>query len=504
MVAANKQRRRAHVVALAAGSILASAAMHASAATQVYFDLNGTTAGIGALTDGSTYNWDSTTWQNGSSSGTTIGNWVNDGTGFARFYQPAGTTVINATITLSNTEKMVGMLLNRGSISLNFTASGSGNFNITANTPSPLQGFLVGLTSPGLAADSLNFYAPLTGAGGIIQQQSGQISLYGNNTFSGGFGTTGGQVTNYNNANSFGSGSIQFSGTASSVQGIVKSGTPALTIPNDVYFEPLNKDLVQQANWLPNTGINLVTNGSAGAPGTTWSGNWHLPITQTYTVPGTTPVTYNTTGEATIQLGTSGSYSQISGVISGDSNTILDIGSSTAAQNANPNTGHLVLSGANTFTGKTVIFGGNVVLGAANTLASNPELHLEGGTLDAGSYVHTMSSTSLILFDLSSSGTVATIKTDSGGQIQFSESTNLFDWGGVKTLNVIGALGSLRFGTDVNGLRSDQLAQIEFNSDPASLGSGYLTSDGYLVPEPSCALLFIGAPWLLRRRRRHV
>ncbi len=505
MIAKDERRRPARcrvplgILAVLTATILVQ---QASAATQEYFDTNGTTSGIGSWANNGSFSWDGTNWQIGSSTGSTISTWVNDGTGFARFYQGGGTSTSqkNVTVNVGQAENMAGLYLNGSYETLTIgTSSLSGALNVSAG----LQGFLTGNNSANGTGVVIN--APITGAtGGILQQSSGGLSLYGVNTFGGGFGTTGGQVTNYNNNSSFGTGSIQWSGSNGSIQGVVKNGAAAVTISNDVYFEPINKDLGIVANDTPNTGINFVTNGSAAAPGTTWSGNWHLPVTQSYNV-GT--VTYNTTGVATIETGTSSSFSQISGVISGDSNTNLCIGSATAAQTAGGNAGMLILSGANTYTGTTTVFGGTVKLGVANTLASNSLIDLNGGTLDSGGFVHVMSSTDLDIFGATSTATVTTINTSSGGQISFSENTNIENWGEFESgiLNVVGPLATLRFGTDTSGLRSDQLAMIEFNGDSSSLGTGFLTNDGYLVPEPSSlAFAFIGAPLLLRRRRRRV
>ena len=53
------------------------------------------------------------------------------------------------------------------------------------------------------AGDSLIINAPITGTGGVEQQVSGPLSLFGNNSFAS-FESTGGQATNYNNVHSFG------------------------------------------------------------------------------------------------------------------------------------------------------------------------------------------------------------------------------------------------------------------------------------------------------------
>jgi autotransporter-associated beta strand protein len=459
--------RMRHGGFLAAVAILALlfAAQSSRAATQQYFDTNGITAGFGSA---GSFNWGGNFWTTTSTGLAATGAYHNDNTGsgygFARFHAVAGGTTIS--LASGFTAHTAGIFeITSGGI-LNIVGSG------TLTTEDAVQGFLVtGGTS------LVNIFAPIAGSGGIIQTQTGNLSLYGNNTFALSYCSTGGQTVNYNNAHSFSTGSIQVSGASTDIQGYVKSLTTAqVTIANDVYF--IDTSALSGSTTPANTGMNLVTNGSVASPGTIWSGHWHLPDA----------------GAATIDTGNAASFNQISGVISGGDGSPITF--------SNP--GVLIVSGANTYTDLTNILGGTLRLGAANTIASTPEVDLNGGTLDSGGFVHVMSSTTLDIFGATTTNTVTTINTTAGGEIDFSENTNTMNWGEFEsgTLNVIGPLSTLRFGTDNAGLRPDQLAMIEFNSDSSTLGSGWLTNDGYLVPEPSCALMLLGAPLLLRRRRR--
>jgi hypothetical protein len=475
MIAAKKQqRKRTRVLALAAGTVLTTVAMQAHAATQQYFDVNGTTTGFG-ITNGATYSWEGAFWGTNSTGTSATNTFVQDGTGFARFY--GGTSGQSYTVTVGQVEPMAGMYARTAGVTLtvNQAPSTSGGLQVASVGGQALSG---GTVQGFLCAGTLIINAPISGPGGVQQSQSQPLFLYGNNSFAGGFGTTGGQTTNYKANNAFGTGTVTFSGTGA--QGMVNNGTAHPVFANTLNFGPLSNG----TNAYTNTITNFVGGAASGSSaGTTWSG-------QVYLAPGftTTWLQGNATTDTT----------EFSGPITGDATSSLIIGDSNTAR------GTIILSGANTLQSKIQLNNAKLRLGAANTIASLSEFHMDGGTLESGPYVHVMPNTALVMFqETVATGITANIDA-TGGQIQFGESTNIWDWGGVNTLNVIGAIGSLRFGTDVNGLRADQLAQIEFNSDPASLGSGYLTSDGYLVPEPSCALLFIGAPWLLRRRRRHV
>src|SRR5690349_12623254 len=96
-----RTRHGGFLVALAAVLALVLAAQTSRAATQEYFDVNGTTSGFGTA-NGGTYSWDSAFWANRGASGTdangtfSTSTWVTDGTGFARFF--GGTSGDNYTV----------------------------------------------------------------------------------------------------------------------------------------------------------------------------------------------------------------------------------------------------------------------------------------------------------------------------------------------------------------------------------------------------------------------
>ena len=65
---------------------------------------------------------------------------------------------------------------------------------------------------------------------------------------------------------------------------------------------------------------------------------------------------------------------------------------------------------------------------------------------------------------------------------------------------------TLQFGVDPTGLTSTQLAEIEFDGDPTTLGDAAITPTGFVteVPEPSTVVLGLmgglSVFWNIRRR----
>jgi len=172
------------------------------------------------------------------------------------------------------------------------------------------------------------------------------------------------------------------------------------------------------------------------------------------------------------------------------------------------NNSELNLSNVESYTGPTTVSAGTLTLGVANAIASSSSLVLNGGTVNPNALHHSMSASTL--------GLTANSTIDFGAgnaEMDFANSSavawtagkilNLANWSGV---GGSGGPDVLEFGTDATGLTSTQLAQIEFNGDPATLGIAGLDANGYLIqtPEPSGALLMavLGSVSLVRRSRR--
>jgi hypothetical protein len=440
------------VVVLAAGS--------ATAAVVTYnFDVNGATAGFG-VTTGSTYDWDDTTnggfWSNNSTS--TTGNiatvtWPQGN--FPKF-QPAGTPTY--TVTVSNEEQVAGMFFSTPQ-TLTINPIGSGKLNMVSG----LQGVL------GSGSANVTINAPIIGSGGIQPSNGGNISFNAVNTYTGGTNLSStATLVHFNNGSAFGTGAINM-GVAGFAPLLGSGGAP-ITLPNNF-----------TSTTVTGAGINFAADANTPVIST---GTWTL---------GANNLVLRNNGNSTSPL-------TLSGSISGTANISLS---------AN-NTGTIIFSGANTYTGTTTITGPGgtgtgtttvrLKLGAANTIASSSSVVLAGGVLDPGGINQLMGSTTL---GLTASTAGSTIDFAAGAsEVDFANSSGLTWVGTLNLLNWDPSIDKLRFGTDSTGLTSAQLADIKFNG--AGQGTATLDANGYVtVPEPSsCLVLLLGASLLLVRGRR--
>jgi autotransporter-associated beta strand protein len=431
----------------AIGLLCVLAAKNAVAAPSIYFDINGTTTGSGVATGGS-YSWESAFWD-GTSGGT--GAAINFVEGdFARF--AAGTDAGSKSYTITATsDHLIGGMFLQSNGGGTVTINGPGTLIIDA-TGGPVQGFLVNS-----ASQTLMINASLGGSGGVQNQLSGSLDLYGNNSYSGGtvLGTSAG--LNFNNNNSFGTGGITW-------------GVAQQVLANDAATSPLtlNNTMTTRA------ASTLIYVGPAAAP-VTFNNSWTLA-----------------SGTSTVTIGNGTHLSSkmtISGAIGGVGGNLIVNGTS----------GTMVLSGANTYNGTTTIGGtSRLVLGAANTIASSSSLVLGGGTVDPDGINQIMSSTTLGLTANS------TLDYGSGASEVDTANSSALAWTGTLNLaNWDASLDKLRIGIDSTGLMTSQLAEIEFNG--SGLGTAGIDPNGYIyqVPEPSVAVLgLLGGLFFIRQLRR--
>lgn len=386
---------------------------HAIAATQEYFDVNSTAAGYGTVT-GATYSWDAANWapaSGGTTATTTYPNTDLTGTNtsFPRFL--GGVSGDTYTVTVASDELNVGMLLGVSGVNLiiNQAPSTTGDLNIRGGV---IQGFFCA----GSSAGGITINAPMIGTGGVSQSQSGYLSLFGNNSFAAGFTSTGGQVTNYNNVNSFGTGTISYTGSAGSIQGMVKSGTSILTIANPILFAA--------------TGANFVSgHGSNATPGVIWSGAVTLPAT----------------GVATLDSGNATDVTQFSGVITGAgtiafsnpgsiifSNSGNSFGGVNLYQAAGKTAGELVISSDANIGGASsnIDFSGGVLGISGNTLTN---INSHGHSTDfTGGGFDIQSSTNTFTYnrDMENDGSLGLIKRGAGTLVINASGGNFLPGGG--------------------------------------------------------------------------
>ena len=196
------------------------------------------------------------------------------------------------------------------------------------------QGFLVGTPT----TDNLKINATLGGTGRIVWQGTGSLYLLGNNTFSGGVLFNAGSGINFNNDNSFGTGTLTW-GVASQVL-----AAPTATVPMNI------------ANPMVTRSASTLIMATFAQP-VTFSGPWTL-----------------NTGTSTLDV-RAGTVATISGSIGGTATSVLTKGGTTG-------TGTLKIAGANTYGGGTNVSIGTLELSAPSaTLGTGNVTETGAGTL---------------------------------------------------------------------------------------------------------------------------
>ncbi|MGB6223242.1 autotransporter-associated beta strand repeat-containing protein [Haloferula sp.] len=135
--------------------------------------------------------------------------------------------------------------------------------------------------------------------------------------------------------------------------------------------------------------------------------------------------------------------------------------------------GTTVLTLANTFSGPTTVTGGTLALGASDTLPDASGISIGSATLDAASFTDTVGT-----LDITST---ATINLGAGAALSFADSSEFVWTGGLNLTGAFVSGSSLRFGNNVNGLTSSQLALISINGATPPLA---LDANGYLIQVP--------------------
>ncbi len=321
---------------------------------------------------------------------------------------------------------------------MTITANGSGN-TINAVSMTLFSGVTT-LATP-LAGDALAISTALvnyngTNSGSVLKTGLGTVTLSSGNTYFGGTTVSAGTLR-VGNATALGgnSGSVSVtSGAVLDLNGTTMTGTNALT---------LNGTGISSGGALINssatagTYAGLITLGSASS---IVAGGGNITISNTGTITG---ATFGLTLDGT----KSGSLASIIGTTSG-----------TLTKNG---TGTWTLTGANTFSGQTIINNGAVsiatlaAIGSAQPLGENATLTL-GGAATTGTLIYTGAAGTL---------TQATVLGAGGGTIINSSPTGLLTLS--NTLTKTGAVLTLNGGAKgikVSGLITGTNGSI-FNSD---------------------------------------
>src|SRR3954471_14169498 len=315
---------------------IAGVTSHAVAATR-YFDANGATTGSGVIA-GNSYSWEGNFWNAN----------IAAGTGATTAWTESDTPIFSAgtdgfgltyTIVASSNHTISGIQLNASSgANVNVNAVGG----VVLSLPAGDQVFSVGTPT----SQNLNINATLGGSGRLKWNGTGSLFLLGNNNFTGGLLFNGSSGVNFNNDNSFGTGTMSW-GVSSQIL-----AAPTAAVPINI------------GNAMATRSASTMIMSSFAKP-VTFSGPWTLAS-------GISTLDVRSTADSTI-----------SGIISGtDGSSAL-----TKIQ-----TGKLTLAGANTYAGGTTISAGTLELSGASAsmgtgnisaTATGTALVIDSGVTDA-------------------------------------------------------------------------------------------------------------------------
>ena len=394
-----------------------------------YWDPQGTT-GANPDTGSMTGTWENKVWSYTSAGLAGPTNWV-DGKATC-FGVHTGTNTPAYTVTMNSSHVVAGFF--DGGLSpkaCDVTITGSGIIDL-ATGPQALD------SQNGSDGSSayLRINCTIAGNGQLYPEGNGQSFLNGTNTFTG--GTTLGYpavpfsgTVNFNNGSAFGTGPIALTNTGTG-GALVLEGTAAVTVTNPV-----------------SVGSATTNNIVGNAAGLTFSGNWSM-------------------GGHLLTLGvgsTAGNQTIISGVVSGTAGLTVY------------NSGTLVLSGVNTYSGTTSINSPAVLtLGGAGQLGSGSYSGsiVNGGTLNYNSTAAqtlsgVMSGAGKVVVGGSGTLTLSAANTYSGGTTVNA---------GVLQISADSALGSASAGLTLNGgcLKNNNSAPTLSSSRTITLGAngGYV------------------------------
>jgi hypothetical protein len=243
---------------------------------------------------------------------------------------------------------------------------------------------------------------------------------------------------------------------------------------------PSTVNIANPVQTIGTTGVNFIGNSA------TMSGNWFLGG-------GSSAINIRNNGVGTTET--------LSGVLSGTTGSVTYSGA---------NGGTILLSGVNTYTGPTVIgvtgdTAVTVQLGAVNAIGQSLGLTLAGGTLSAGGFNQAMAGTLGMTASstLKFGATANTAISFTGATASWTGTLNLADWQGNSVADGGTSTDTLQF---TSALSSAELADIEADGNPATLGEAIQDPNGYVefVPEPSTIALGVmggfSMIWSIRRR----
>ncbi|MFN9710566.1 MAG: beta strand repeat-containing protein, partial [Bacteroidota bacterium] len=406
--------------------------------------------------------------QNASALGSTSGTTVTSG-GTLSLYSATGTSYNTYALSLNGTgQSGTGALLNSGGANTwpgNITLGSSSTINST-NTGG--SGSLTISGTIGLGANNITFGGSgnhttvsgiISGTGKLIKSGTNNLILTAENTYTGNTEIDQGELW-IGSGGSIASGSSIFVGNGAQTSNIAKL-------------------------WLSNsTGGTIFSNNL-----TINNGNYSTRVLGGLNTSGTNTFSGNI-------ISTASSFLTLSALNTGSTTSFTGIISGVATQLDIEGEGTVVLSGANTYTGKTYVTANTLTLGVANALpvgASAGIINIDGtgtktinlGLFNLGTATTSAGSAGKLDIDanttinLGASGTNAYYFKASDDQTWNATTVTINNWTG--SVGLTGTGPKIYVGANENGLTSTQLSKITFNGFTAG---AVLLGTGELVPKP--------------------
>jgi len=264
---------------------------------------------------------------------------------------------------------------------------------------------------------------------------------------------------------------------------LTKTGTGNLTLTGVNTFN---------GNVLTNNNFVVITNDNqlGAVPGSPTAskiqlGGGALAINATITVNANRGISLNNTNSTIDVFG--GSTATYNGIIAG-----------SAGNNFNKNgPGTLVIGGANTYSGGTIVNNGILRLGAANVIPDASNVSLNGGTLSTGAT--TGFSETVGTLNLNANSTIAlgtgnhTLTFANSNAVSWAGSLlTITGWAGPNNGVGVGTAGRIFIGNSDAGLTPAQLSRIVFNIS-STLYSAVQLSTGEIVASGATPLYYGGA-----------
>jgi fibronectin-binding autotransporter adhesin len=293
-----------------------------------------------------------------------------------------GDTIVRAgTLTLGANYPITNLNLDGGTFNLNGFSTTMGIVTISANGGTISNGTITGSSYRVTNTASASISAALAGGGGLTKEGTGTLTLSGDNSYTGGttisagtlMGTTSslqGSITNNAHVTFNQETPGTYNGAISGSGAFTKEGTGTLTLSGDNSY---TGDTIVRAGTLT-LGVNYpITNLNLDG-GTFNLGGFSTTM-------GIVAISAN---GGTISNGTiTGSTYSVMNIASAAISAILAGGGGLTKEG----TGTLTLSGANTYTGDTIVRAGTLTLGATFPMSN---LNLDGGTFNLGGFSTTM------------------------------------------------------------------------------------------------------------------